>query len=119
GSVARCTLVTHAIERGPGRVARGCEPGAAGLGAPVAEERRSGGPRAQRVNQDRHLPAAVHEGPEPRETREEARGWPGRRARTEPPVGAPGGLEVLAHPVAEHAVEVEGQDRGRGHARGL
>src|SRR2546427_9308411 len=85
----------------------------------VPEERRSGGPRAQRVDQDRHLPAALHEGPEPREPREEARGWPGRRARTEPPVGAPGGLEVLAHPVAEHAVEVEGQDRGRGHARGL
>ena len=62
-----------------------------------------------RPQQHRHLPAVHDHRPEPAERRQLAvpgGGRAGPRAR----VRAPAGLEVLAHPVAENAVEVQRED---------
>src|SRR3989454_1080647 len=117
--VPRDPLVTHAVELGPDGLARGSEVGEPRVGAPLPRELGLGRSREQRVHEHRHLPAGLHEGPEPREALEEAGRGLGRYGRTQAPIGAPGRLEVLTHPVAENAVEVEREDRGRGHDRGL
>src|SRR5207247_1008674 len=67
GLVLSDPLFTHAVELGRDRLARAAEVGEPRVGAPVPRERRRGRPRAQRVDQHRHLPAALHERAEPRD----------------------------------------------------
>src|SRR5574341_1093285 len=105
--VLRDPRVADAVELGADYLAHASEVGEPRLGAPVPRQLGLRRPGEQGVDQHGHLPAGLHEGPEAREAVEEPGGRLGWNRGPERPVGAPRRLEVLAHPVAEDAVEVE------------
>src|SRR5437870_1667710 len=110
--VGRDPLVADAIDRGGDVLAREPELGQQGSGPPAPEQVVRGRARQQRMDHQRHLPSALDQGAHAREALEEAGGRVRRDRRPEPPPGTPGCGEVLAHAVADDAVEVEGEDRG-------